>query len=72
MMAHARIRMLVRMGQLSSATHGEASSQLSHPSAQGRHSKAYKSSNKEASLCRRNGIIENKHNESQKIKLNKP
>lgn len=72
MMAHARMRMLVRMGQLSSATHGEASSQLSHPSAQGRHSKAFKSSNEEASLWGRDEIIENKQNKSQKIKLNKP
>lgn len=41
--AQANTRILVRIGQLSAATHGEASLHESHPSAQGKHS--YESSN---------------------------
>lgn len=38
--AHAITRILVLMGQLSAATHGEESLQESQPSAHGKHSKA--------------------------------
>jgi hypothetical protein len=39
-MAQANIKILVLIGQLRSATQGDESSQLSQPSAQGKHSKA--------------------------------
>lgn len=52
MTAQANIRILVRIGQFNSATHGEASSQLSQPSAHGKHSKDFGSLYHEGSLCR--------------------
>ena len=50
--AQARTRMLVLIGQLSAATHGEASLQASHPSAHGRHSYEFILLYVEASLCK--------------------
>lgn len=51
MTAQANIRILVRIGQFNSATQGEASSQLSHPSAHGKHSKDFGSLYHDGSLC---------------------
>lgn len=60
MTAQANIRILVLIGQFNSATQGEASSQLSHPSAHGKHSKDFGSLYHEGSLCR---IVNSKENE---------
>lgn len=64
MTAQANIRILVRIGQFNSATHGDASSQLSHPSAHGKHSKDLGSLYHEGSLCRKDGK-DGKENECQ-------
>lgn len=39
--AHAKTKILVLIGQLRAATHGEASLQASHPSAHGKHSNVF-------------------------------
>ncbi len=48
--AHAKIKMDVRIGQFSSATQGDASSQTSQPSAHGRHSNDFGSINLDGSF----------------------